>query len=120
MMSWRKMFCKIIRQVCVARSPVDMKLFLSDAVLYLIEAHVHGLGSLLFESFIGESHGHRVVDLDRCIGGCLWPISSRVLRRATAVFMLLNMAPHLASAAEASVLHMMVAVLRMALFPASG
>jgi hypothetical protein len=43
-----------------------------------------------------------------------------VLRSATAVLVLLNMAPHSASAAEESVLPMMVAVFKIAQLPSSG
>jgi hypothetical protein len=36
------------------------------------------------------------------VGGCSCPISFNVLRRATAILVLLNIAPHSASAADAS------------------
>ena len=48
------------------------------------------------------------------VGGCLCPISSSVVRMETASFVLLNSAPHSASATNAMTLRMMVEVLRMA------
>jgi hypothetical protein len=54
------------------------------------------------------------------VGGCSCPISFNVFHSATVVLVLLNMAPHSASAAEDSVLPMMVAVFRITPFPTSG
>ena len=48
------------------------------------------------------------------VGGCSCPISCSVVRRETASFVLLNRAPHSASAADSMTLRMMVDVLSMA------
>jgi hypothetical protein len=54
------------------------------------------------------------------VGGCACPIFANVLRSATAVIVLLDMATPSASGAAASVLCMIVDVLRMAPFRTSG
>jgi hypothetical protein len=47
-MSRCEMFCKIVGQVCVAGSPVDVELFLCHSILDPVVAHVHRFGPLLF------------------------------------------------------------------------
>jgi hypothetical protein len=63
-----------------------------------------------------------VVELSTCtgVGGWGCPISASVLRNATPSFVLLNSAPHSASAAEDITLRMMMDVVRIAPLLTSG
>ena len=46
--------------------PVDVELSLLGSVSQPVEPHVHGFGSLLFDSVIDYSLGCTVISLDRC------------------------------------------------------
>ena len=38
------MLGEIVADICMARPPIDSKLFLSHTILYLIIPHIHGIG----------------------------------------------------------------------------
>jgi hypothetical protein len=63
---------------------------LADAILDPIETHVHGFGSFLFDCFVGEADGGRVVGLQR--GTIAATQSTATVRTAQAVIQLLNYA----------------------------
>jgi hypothetical protein len=99
------MLGEVVGQVGRAWSPVDIALLLFDYVLYPIKSHLHGLGFLLFDLFVGETVGGGVVDLDRGGGwGC--PIPCRVLRNGAPSRKLSYSAPASASAADPITLRM--------------
>ena len=53
-----------VRQVVPSRLPIDMEMSLFGPVSEPVEAHVHGFGSLLFDSVIDDPLGYAVVSLD--------------------------------------------------------
>jgi hypothetical protein len=55
MVRWCVVFSEIVGQVGRSWSPVDIKLFLLDAVLNPIELHLQCFGFLLFYLFVGKS-----------------------------------------------------------------
>ena len=55
------MFGEVISAVSGAAPPIDMVLFLSDAVADPIKAHVHCFGVLLLHGFVGDAAGGAVV-----------------------------------------------------------
>jgi hypothetical protein len=59
------MLCKRVGAVSRSAPPIDMVLFLPNAVANPIEAHIHGFGSLLFDGFVGDATGGAVVDNHR-------------------------------------------------------
>jgi hypothetical protein len=61
MMFGMMMLCKIVGAVSRSAPPIDMVLFLPNAVANPIEAHIHGFGSLLFDGFVGDTTGGAVV-----------------------------------------------------------
>ena len=71
MMHRRVMFGRVVSFVGWSWGPIEPKLSLCFAASKPVEAHVHGLGSLGDDRLVGDSHGSRVVDLDRSFG--LWP-----------------------------------------------
>ena len=54
-----------VRQVVLSRFPIDMEMALSGPVAEPVEAHVHCLGSLLFDCVIDDPLGRTVVSLER-------------------------------------------------------
>jgi hypothetical protein len=65
------MLCKVISSVAAAfTTPVYVELALVDAVANPIEGHVYGIGSLLFDSIIGDTGSCNVVHCHGC--GKLW------------------------------------------------
>ncbi len=64
------MFCKVISKVRGAWVPVDLELFLCDAILDPIKSHIYGFGFLLFDMFVCKTISHGVVGLNR--SGWLW------------------------------------------------
>lgn len=56
--------CLVIGAVLGAWSPVDVELFLTNAILDPVEAHVHRFGLALTDSSIGDAAGGGVVCLD--------------------------------------------------------
>jgi hypothetical protein len=61
--SWGVMFGVVIGQIFTARAPVDAEVVLSDSAFDPVKAHVHGLGSFLFDSVVGETCGGGIVCL---------------------------------------------------------
>jgi hypothetical protein len=61
-------FGEVVSFVKASFHPIDVKLFLADAVTNPVEPHVNGLGSTLFDSVIGDANGGVVVCLDRSRG----------------------------------------------------
>ena len=61
MMFGMMMLCEIVGAVSRSAPPIDMVLFLPNAVANPIEAHIHGFGSLLFDGFVGDTTGGAVV-----------------------------------------------------------
>ena len=45
----REVLGEVIALVAISTIPKDTELVLLDAILYPIEAHIHGFGSLLFD-----------------------------------------------------------------------
>jgi hypothetical protein len=60
MMFGMMMLCEIAGGVSRSAPPIDMVLFLLNAVANPIEAHIHGFGSLLFDGFVGDTTGGAV------------------------------------------------------------
>ena len=64
------MFSNIVSQVFLSWFPVDVELFLVDAVTDPVEAHVNGFRPLEFDVVICDACSGRVIDLDG--SGWLW------------------------------------------------
>ena len=60
----RMMFGAVVSPVEVAQGPVETELALSVTVAEPIETHVHGLGLLGSDGFVGDSDGGGVVGLE--------------------------------------------------------
>jgi hypothetical protein len=61
MMFGMMMLFEIVGAVSRSAPPIDMVLFLPNAVANPIEAHIHCFGSLLFDGFVGDATGGAVV-----------------------------------------------------------
>jgi hypothetical protein len=72
MMRRRMMFCEIIRQILVARSPVHVKLALFHSVFYPIKTYIHGFCAFLFYCTIAVSCGSGIIRFHWC-GGLFVP-----------------------------------------------
>ena len=59
------MFGEVVSFVGTALAPKYVELFLMHMTVDPIKAHVDGLGSLLFDSVIGNTSSRTVVSLDR-------------------------------------------------------
>jgi hypothetical protein len=55
---------EVVGQIVGTLAPVDVEVALSDPVANPVEPHVHGFGSALFDSAIGNAGSARVVRLD--------------------------------------------------------
>ena len=95
------MFPEIISKVYISWCPIKKKLILMDAILDPMKAHVHSLGTFLFDVTIPSA-----VELSVAIGvdGWIWPISMRAWRSGTASCSLWKSAPNSVSAVEAIIL----------------
>ena len=61
----RKMtLSRIVSKVSVSRSPEDKEFFLTNAILDLVEVHIHSLGSFNLDGGIGEGGGGGVIRFD--------------------------------------------------------
>ena len=65
MMCGRMMLGEVVGLVEMAWFPVDKELALADAVAELVELHVNGFGSFLFDGVINDAGGGVVVGLER-------------------------------------------------------
>ena len=66
MMARRMVLGMIVAEVLLARSPVDKKLSLSDAIANPVETHIHGFGAFLLDCVVGKSRRRGVVGLHGC------------------------------------------------------
>ena len=87
-------------------------LTLGSSVLYPVEAHVNGLGTLLLQGFVGNV---LTVVLSICIFvvGCGCPISIRVLRSVTSSYAFINDAPSYSSNSYAMIFFIILHTLWM-------
>jgi hypothetical protein len=121
MMGRGVMFREVVGLVGMAGSPIEMKLFLVDSVLYPVEAHIHGFRFLLAKLLVGKAIYCGIVD-SNWGGGLRMSHFSRAIQRVTPSLVLLNRAPHSASSTDEMTLHMIVevVVLSMALLTTLG
>jgi hypothetical protein len=64
MMAGRVMFGKIIRQIKLARPPINMKLPLAHTVPNTIKTHINGARALLAQIGVGNPAYRRIIRLD--------------------------------------------------------
>jgi hypothetical protein len=76
----RVMFGVTVSNIFCAWGPIYMKLVLLDSFLNQIKPHIYCIGSDLSYVVVGNPAGSGIVNLYGGVGGCLGPISSRVMR----------------------------------------
>ena len=68
-MGWWVVFGEAIGSIKFAFLPIYVKLVLSHAIAYPVEAHINGFGAFLFDCVIYNAIGCCIVSLD---GGAGW------------------------------------------------
>ena len=93
MVHTNEMLGEIIGKVLLSWVPLHIEISHLDLICHPKELHFHQIWSAILDS---------VVRYTTSVGGCLWPISSRVNLRTLPSLQLRNKAPNSASAADAT------------------
>jgi hypothetical protein len=80
MVSWGMMVGEVVNLVRETWFPVNKELQVFDVVVDPIKLHVHGLGTKLFDGFVGDAFG-TLVAVWIAVGGCGCTSSFSVVQR---------------------------------------